>query len=41
MKDLKSVYQADTKDIAEHNLLVLDEKWCKKYPMVIKSWQDN
>ena len=25
--------------LAEYNLLVLDEKWCKKYPMVIKSWQ--
>lgn len=41
IKDLKSVYQADTKDMAEHNLLNLDEKWGKKYPMVIKAWQEN
>lgn len=39
--DLKTVYQADTKDLAEHNLLKLDEKWGSKYPMVIKSWQQN
>ena len=41
MSDLKTVYQAGTKDLAEHNLLLLDEKWGKKYPMVIKSWQQN
>ena len=39
--DLKTVSQADTKDLAEHNLLKLDEKWGSKYPMVIKSWQQN
>jgi len=41
MADLKTVYQADTKDLAEYNLLKLDEKWGSKYPMVIKSWQQN
>lgn len=41
MKDLKTVYQADTKDLAESNFLQLDEKWGKHYPMVIKSWQEN
>lgn len=41
MKDLKEVYQASSKDIAEYNLLKLDEKWGDKYPMVIKSWQSN
>ena len=25
----------------EHNLLKLDEKWGTKYPMVIKSWNQN
>jgi len=39
MADLKQVYQADTKDLAEHHLLELGEKWGKTYPMVIKSWQ--
>lgn len=41
IKDLKTVYQASSKDAAETNLLNLDEKWGKKYPMVIKSWQNN
>ena len=41
MKDLKEVYQATTKDIAEENLLKLDEKWGKKYPIVLKSWHNN
>lgn len=41
MSDLKLVYQAASKDAAEYQLLALDEKWGKKYPMVIKSWQNN
>lgn len=39
LKDLKRVYGADTKDLAERNLLLLDEKWGQKYPIVLKSWQ--
>jgi transposase-like protein len=39
LKDLKTVYAADTKDLAEQNLLLLDEKWGDKYPIVLKSWQ--
>lgn len=41
MKDLKMVYKADTKDIAENELDTLEEKWGKKYPIVIKSWRNN
>ncbi len=41
MVDLKTVYQASSLDLAEHNLLMLDEKWGKKYPIVIKSWNNN
>lgn len=41
MNDLKLVYKASSKDIAEHHLLKLEEKWGEKYPMVIKSWQAN
>ena len=41
MGDLKKVYRADTKDIAEIELLGLDEKWGKKYPVVLQSWQNN
>ena len=39
MRDLKTVYQADTKELAEQHLLELDEKWGQQYPMVLKSWQ--
>ena len=41
MKDLKMVYRADTKDMAEMELESLSEKWKKKYPVVIESWQRN
>lgn len=41
MVDLKRIYQASSKDEAEHHLLELDEKWGKKYPIVIRSWQQN
>jgi len=40
-KDLKSVYQATTKENAELQLERLNEKWGKKYPVVIGSWQRN
>jgi transposase-like protein len=39
--DLKTVYQATTKELAEDNLNALEEKWGKKYPAVIKSWREN
>jgi putative transposase len=35
------VYQASNKEIAANNLLQLEEKWGKKYPMVIRSWAEN
>ncbi len=41
MADLKTVYKADTKDLAEQRLLELDEKWGAKYPMVLRSWQNK
>jgi len=41
MTDLKEIYRASSKDIAETNLLKLEEKWGKKYPLVIQSWQNN
>lgn len=41
MKDLKAVYQAATKDLAESKLIELDDKWGKKYPMVLKSWNNK
>lgn len=41
MKELKKVYRADTKDLAEMELENLAENWKKKYPVVIESWQRN
>lgn len=37
MQDLKQVYQATSKELAEQHLLQLSEKWGKKYPAAIKS----
>lgn len=41
MRDLKLVYRATTKDLAEQKLQELEEAWGKKYPVVIKSWKAN
>ena len=41
MKDLKLVYQAASKDVAELELDRLEEKWGKKYPIVINSWRNR
>ncbi len=41
MCDLKEVCKANTKNIAEENLLKLGGKWSLKYPVVIKSWEYN
>jgi putative transposase len=41
LAELKPVYKAATKDLAELNLEKLGEKWRKKYPVVIRSWEEN
>lgn len=41
MADLKPVYQAVTREDAGDKLAALDDKWRKKYPVVIDSWQRN
>jgi putative transposase len=41
MRDLKLVYRADTKGLAETELENLSDKWEGKYPVVIKSWRAN
>lgn len=41
MEDLKLVYKANSRDLAESKLLELEEKWGKKYPLVLKSWNNN
>jgi len=41
MTEIKNVYQADTKVIAEMELEKLSEKWGDKYPLVVRSWKKN
>lgn len=41
LMDLKLVYKAVNKALAEDELLKLSEKWEKKYPIVIESWHRN
>ncbi|WP_187386081.1 IS256 family transposase, partial [Aliarcobacter cryaerophilus] len=41
MKDLRLVYEASTKELAEDELLKLEDKWGKKYPIVLQSWQNK
>lgn len=41
MTDLKPVYRADNESQALGELEALKEKWGKKYPMVISSWENN
>lgn len=39
--DLKRVYKAANKGLAEAELDTLESKWNDKYPIVIKSWRNN
>jgi len=41
MTDLKLVYKASSLELAEYNLDLLEQKWGKRYPVVIKSWRSN
>lgn len=41
MADLKPVYQAINKEQGYQNLISLDEKWGKKYPVPVQSWYNN
>lgn len=41
MADLKRIYKASTKDLAESELDILADKWNDKYPIVIASWRNN
>ncbi len=41
LKDLRVVYQAITKQDAEFNLDLMEEKWGKKYTPVFTSWRNN
>lgn len=39
--DLKTIYSSINEEVALENLLAAKEKWGKKYPNAIKSWEDN
>ena len=41
LKDLKLVYKAVNRDMAESKLDDLELKWGEQYPIVIKSWRAN
>lgn len=41
MADLKPVYQALTLEDAELQFEEFKDKWAQKYPLVIKSWENN
>ena len=41
MADLKLIYGAPTLDDAEYKLEEFREKWGKKYPQILKSWDTN
>ena len=41
MADLKTIYQAATREKAAHALNRLEQKWGKRYPKVIESWRRN
>jgi len=40
-RDLKAVYQADTRHLAELALTNLNDKWGDKYAAAVRSWSDN
>jgi len=41
MQDLKKVYQATSKKVAEEALKQLTEKWGKRYPLAVNPWINN
>jgi transposase-like protein len=41
MEELRSIYQASNKQVAEENLQAAEKIWGKKYPAVFKSWHNN
>lgn len=41
MQDIKLIYQAVNQEEGYYNLLALEEKWRKKYPVAVQSWIKN
>ena len=40
-KDLKTIYHAPAESQGHENMLEISEKWSKKYPHAMKSWDTN
>ena len=40
-KDLKTIYHAPSESQGHENMLEISEKWSKKYPHAMKSWDTN
>jgi putative transposase len=39
--DLKTIYQAPTREAAEVKLLEMAERWSERYPIAVRSWESN
>jgi putative transposase len=39
--DLKAIYQAPTREVAETKLLQLAERWGEQYAVAVRSWENN
>jgi putative transposase len=39
--DLRAIYQAPTREVAETKLLELGERWGTRYAMAVRSWEQN
>src|SRR5581483_3290294 len=39
--DLKAIYQAPTREVAETKLLYLGERWSDTYAVAVRSWENN
>ena len=41
IKDIKAIYQSDNEQMAKEAFLYFKEQWDNKYPIAVKSWEDN
>lgn len=41
VKDMGFIYKAGSRDEGERSLDAFDQKWGKKYPIVVRSWRSN
>lgn len=41
IRDLKTIYQATTLELAEENLILFEDKWKTRYPISVNSWKNN